>query len=203
MEVRAPPYGSHCSRFRFYTQEWEGTHVPWNDGTLLPVEDANGVVRFSLRAFLFNAEIKNVVASTMATSTTPIMLTLHAFIGSTATLRRSSCFLPSTLSSPNQKLSTRPRLKPFAKLSQQPSSASSRGHSSKPSQKVSTMPIQQPSSKPSPMLSAKPSQTPSSNPSHQPSSKPNHEASTEPSQKSGPAKKPVAKPSQKPYYTIR
>ncbi len=174
------PIGANVHALRFYTQEREGIHVPWDNGTLLPVKDTNGVVRPSLTAFLFNTEIKNVEASAMATSTTPIMLTLHASIGSTTTLCRSSCFLPSTLSSPNQKLSTRPRLKPFAKLSQQPSSASSRGHSSKPSQKVSTMPIQQPSSKPSPMPSAKPSQTPSSNLIHQPSSKPNHEASAKP-----------------------
>jgi hypothetical protein len=95
MEVRASPFGATVHALRFYTQEREGTHVPWNNGTLLPVEDANGVVRPSLRAFLFNAKNKNVEASAMATSTTPIMLTLHASIGSTATLHRSSCFLPS------------------------------------------------------------------------------------------------------------
>jgi len=92
------PIGANVHALRFYTQEREGTHVPWNEGTLLPVEDTNGVVRPSLTAFLFNAEIKNVEASAMATSTTPITLTLHASIGSTATLRRSSCFLPSTSS---------------------------------------------------------------------------------------------------------
>jgi hypothetical protein len=95
------PIRATVPALRYYTQEQEGARVPWNDGTILQVEDANGVVRPSLRAFLFDAEIKNVEASAMATSTTPIMLTLHASIGSTATLRRSSCSLPSTSSHSN------------------------------------------------------------------------------------------------------
>jgi hypothetical protein len=95
------PIGANVHALRFYTQEREGIHVPWDNGTLLPVKDTNGVVRPSLTAFLFNTEIKNVEASAMATSTTPIMLTLHASIGSTTTLCRSSCFLPSTSSHSN------------------------------------------------------------------------------------------------------
>jgi hypothetical protein len=99
-----PVHGGTCHHpieatvptLRFYTQEQEGTRVPWNDGTVLQVEDANGAVRPSLRAFLFDAVNKNVEASTMANSTTPILLTLHASIGSIATLCRSSCFLPGT-----------------------------------------------------------------------------------------------------------
>jgi hypothetical protein len=50
------PIGATVHALQFYTQEQEGTHVPWNDGTILQVEDANGVVRPSLRAFLFNAK---------------------------------------------------------------------------------------------------------------------------------------------------
>jgi len=69
------PIGANVHALQFYTQEREGIHVPWNNGTLLPVKDANGVVRPSLTPFLFNTEIKNVEASAMATSTTPITLT--------------------------------------------------------------------------------------------------------------------------------
>ncbi len=43
--------------------------------SLRVLKDANGVVRPSLTPFLFNTEIKNVEASAMATSTTPITLT--------------------------------------------------------------------------------------------------------------------------------
>jgi hypothetical protein len=80
------PIGANVHAIQLFTQEREGIHVPWHNGTLLPVKDANGVVKPSLTAFLFNTEIKNVEASAMATSTTPITLTLHASIGSTATL---------------------------------------------------------------------------------------------------------------------
>jgi hypothetical protein len=85
---------------RFHTRGQEGTNVPWNDEKVLQVEDANGAVRPSFDAFLFDTINEFIEASTTANCTTanytsPIPLTLCSSI-KLSTARRSSRFFPST-----------------------------------------------------------------------------------------------------------